>query len=448
MKKYNLLRSVRLALFWPPLIVALFVAFNLKHPRLFFWRDWETPALLLVASLTILFTIFARRHGKQRRQYEPWLRLGVATLIIVITTGQEFWFYWQKSQIVGGMAKNPVEQRAAQRIGRHFITGFRSFENIEPLARQGLIGGIYLTRRNLAGETFTSLSQRIAGLQTLRRKVGLPPLVVLADQEGGVVAHLSPMLPPMPPLATLAGSDANLEQRGYEYGRRQGEAMADLGFTMNLAPVVDLKPWRQNTGIDLYTQIERRAIAADPRIVIRLATAYCQGLLAAGIQPTVKHFPGLRQVSGDTHLFSESLPLTWKELTEDLSPFRQVPAKTGAAIMLSHIRLTAIDPKYPVSLSRVVVHDILRNRDRGWNFQGLLITDDLNMEAAYRFGIDRAATLALNAGIDLLLVSYDPDQYYRAIYGVVKSHQAGRVDKRSLAESATRLDAFGAPRIK
>jgi len=450
MEKPPFLRLAWLTLVWLALIATLLVALNLKHPRLFFWRDWETPVLFFVSCLILVFAIRARHNSKRWLRREAWLRLIAVAAVLVILLMQEGWFAWQKYQVVTGFAESSEENQVARRVGRHFITGFRSFKDVEPLAGQGLIGGIYLTRRNLVGETPASLSRRIADLQAQRRRVGLPPLVVMADQEGGTVAHLSPMLETMPPLAALvtARSDASLEQRGYDYGRRQGEAMASLGFTMNLAPVVDLKPQRQNTGIDLYTLIERRAIAADPRIVIRLATAYCQGQLDAGIQPTVKHFPGLRQVSGDTHLFGESLPQSLSELTDDLLPFREVTAKTGAAMMLSHVRLTALDQKYPVSLSRAVVRKILRSKNGGWNFQGLLITDDLNMEAVYRLGIDEAATLALNAGVDLLLVSYDPDQYYRAIYGVVKKHWAGGVDEQSLVESTARLNVFLTRRIE
>jgi beta-N-acetylhexosaminidase len=78
----------------------------------------------------------------------------------------------------------------------------------------------------------------------------------------------------------------------------------------------------------------------------------------------------------------------------------------------------------------------------GWNSQGILITDDLILGAAYVDGIGLAATRALDAGVDLVLVSYDPDQYYRALYDAAKNWRLGRIDSLSEIESATRLAQF------
>ena len=92
----------------------------------------------------------------------------------------------------------------ARELGRHFIVGYSSFDEIAALAAKGLIGGIYVTRHNIGGRSADALRSEIARLQTIRRDAGLPPLIVAADQEGGIVSHLSPPLTSLPALATLA----------------------------------------------------------------------------------------------------------------------------------------------------------------------------------------------------------------------------------------------------
>jgi beta-N-acetylhexosaminidase len=248
----------------------------------------------------------------------------------------------------------------------------------------------------------------------------------------------------MPPLSSLlADGMENLELRARAYGEQQGQALAHMGINMNLAPVVDLKIASKEEWTDRHTHIKKRAIASDPWIVALVATAYGKGLSTSGVQPAVKHFPGLGRVKADTHLVEASLTLGQVEQAADWLPFKEVTARTGAAMMLSHVRLPDIDPDKPVSLSRIVVQDVLRKKGgEGWNYQGLLITDDLNMGAVYRGGIGKAAIAALDAGVDLILISYDPDQYYRAFHAAWQAWKRGEIDPERKAESAKRLARY------
>ncbi|MDR0634776.1 MAG: hypothetical protein LBF91_07345 [Azoarcus sp.] len=438
------LRRVRLAawqraiLAWIVLAALIFVAARyFKHPAFHFWRGAEMPTLLLAAIGGACLAYRALRAASRRGRLEPALRLAACLLLLCLVAGQEGGFRWQRLQVLRGGV-------AMARMGRHFVVGFRDFDDLQTLAERGLIGGIYITRRNLRGESVQSLRRRIDALQATRARAGLPPLFVVADQEGGTVSHLSPLIEPMPSLATLvAEGEENLEMRARDYGERQGRALAALGINMNLSPVVDLAPGKKGDWADRHTLIERRAIAADPRIVTKVAAAYGAGLAANGILPTVKHFPGLGRVEGDTHLVEASLTLTPAERAADWLPFREVTARTGAAMMLSHVRLPDIDPHAPASLSRTLVQDVLRGKDGdGWNYQGILMTDDLNMGAVYAAGIGHAAAAALDAGVDLVLVSHDPDQYYRALHAAAAQWRNDGIDARRESESAKRLDRY------
>ncbi|MDR3086449.1 MAG: hypothetical protein LBU45_00610 [Azoarcus sp.] len=424
---------------WAVLAVSLFIAARYyKHPLFYSWRSLEMPVLLLVAfgGAWLARRVSCSASGRWRR-LEAGLYFVCSLLLMGLVAGQEGVFRWQQYQVWQASA-------AVKLIGEHFVVGFRDFDEVKPLAERGLIGGIYITRRNLRGETVQSLRAHIDELQMLRQRAGLPPLFVMADQEGGKVAHLSPLIERMPALATLPGEGReNLEARARDYGERQGRALAALGINMNLSPVVDLKIAKQGNWLNLHTQIESRAIDADPEIVTMVAAAYGAGLLDSGVLPTVKHFPGLGRVKGDTHLVKVDLEVGAPERAADWQPFREVTARTGAAMMLGHVRLPDIDPEKPASLSRTLVQNVLRKKGgEGWNYQGVLITDDLNMGAVYDEGIGEAAISALDAGVDLILISYDPDQYYRAIYAVAEAWRSGAMNAERESGSAARLGRY------
>jgi beta-N-acetylhexosaminidase len=122
----------------------------------------------------------------------------------------------------------------------------------------------------------------------------------------------------------------------------------------------------------------------------------------------------------------------------DWVPFRSLMHHAGAFTMLGHARLVAIDRDRPASFSRPVVSGLLRGQ---WQHEGVLVTDDFSMEAAYGAdgGIAGASVAALNAGVDLILVSYDPAQFYPAMYAVLQADAESRLRPELLDRSDRRL---------
>lgn len=329
-------------------------------------------------------------------------------------------------------------------VGRHFIVGYTDIKEVETLAAKGLIGGVYVTHRNVRGgraEAAENLRRDIARLQHVRWANGLPPLIIATDQEGGSISHLSPPLAPLPPLADLAS--ASPERRAAaarDYGAIHGRQLASLGVTVNFAPVLDLRHDHGFTLLDRNSRIMERAISSDPQIAGEIGLAYAQGLHAAGVTPTLKHFPGLGRIAADTHHFTASLDTPLMELeASDWVPFRRVLSGADAMLMLGHVRLTAADPDRQASLSAKVVNIIRRD----WGYQGVLITDDLVMMPVYRYGLCNAVEEGLNAGVDLMLVSFDGRQFYRAMACALEAKRAGRLDAAKLAVSDARLRAMG-----
>jgi beta-N-acetylhexosaminidase len=264
-------------------------------------------------------------------------------------------------------------------------------------------------------------------------------LIVAADQEGGVVSHLSPPLTRLPPLASLASlSPGTRAKKAEEFGRTHGRELASLGVTMDFAPVLDIKPKARRTRLDLNTMIGERAISDNPALVTEIASAYVRGLEAAGVGATVKHFPGLGRVRGDTHLVSADLDTPVDQLeASDWRPFKEVLAGSKAELMIGHVSLTAVDPKRPASHSKAVIDGIIRKQ---WNYQGVIITDDLVMGAVYGRNICTAVVEALNAGVDLLLVAFDSTQFYRIFACAADAAAQNKLDPEMLRASEARLD--------
>ena len=258
---------------------------------------------------------------------------------------------------------------------------------------------------------------------------GLPRVVVATDQVGGAVSRVSPLVEPQPALATLLDadvSDEELAQRAHAYGARQGRALAALGITLNFSPVVDLRPGRAPGRWDFHTRIDERAISADPAVTAQVALAYELGLESAGVRGTLKHFPGLAGVTEDTHHFAAVLHTPAARLaTHDWKPFQEVSKQSDAAIMLGHVILPELDAEHPVSFSRRIVRQVIRGE---WGYQGLLVTDDLTMGAAYNRGLCDATVRALGAGVDLLLIAYDHDKYFDAMHCALQAAQRGAPD--------------------
>jgi beta-N-acetylhexosaminidase len=222
------------------------------------------------------------------------------------------------------------------------------------------------------------------------------------------------------------------------YAAEQGRGLERLGINLNFAPVVDLDFGVRNPN-DAYTRISRRAIAADPAVVADVAGWYCDELAAHGVRCTLKHFPGLGRVFADTHRGEGVLSTSLVDLENtDWVPFRRLLGRAGSLVMVGHVRLPALDPNHPVSLSRPAITDLMRG---AWGYDGLIITDDLCMGATYYRGegIGRAGLRALNAGVDLLLVSWDGEQAYPVLAALLTARND--LDTATLKRSADRLRA-------
>ncbi len=405
--------------------VLFFLAINIRDPYLVWARGGSLPVFLLLGLGGVVLAWRAQR-GRG-------LQLLVWAAVLCAAPLAEGIFQYRKHTVLAA----PTEE--LQRLGRHFIVGYRSVEDVKPMVIHGLVAGVFLNRRNSAGRTVEELRQEIAELQTLRRQAGLPPLIVATDQEGGAVSHMSPPLPRLPNLAAVASlPQAQRDSAARSNGVAHGQGLAALGITVNLAPVVDLAS-ETRASFDTHTRLHERAISQDPAVVMDLAVAYAQGLASAGVIPTAKHFPGLSGVKNDTHHFRGSLDLPLSQLEERIwPPFQEVLQKSNAWLMVAHVAVSAVDSDRLASHSKPVLDGIVRQK---WGYDGIIITDDMNMGSIYMNGLCPAVGEALNAGVDLLLVSYDGQLLYRLMDCALTAKREGKIDEAMLDKSEKRLES-------
>lgn len=333
-------------------------------------------------------------------------------------------------------------QERLERIGRHLIIGYHSIAQVKALVEKRAIAGIFITDHNVRGRSAAAVRADIDALQEIRKTQGLPPLIVAADQEGGQVSRLSPPLKYQRSLGTLLAKTEHDQDRKRiveAFAREQAAELARMGITMNFGPVVDLKldPANRDDG---ETRLRLRAISSDPYTVAKVAGWYCDVLAETGIMCTLKHFPGLGRVRRDTHVASAEISASEGQLElNDWVPFRRVMAKPNAVTMLGHVRVGVVDRAAPASYSKPIIDGLIRG---SWSHEGLLVTDDFSMGAVTRGkpGLGAASVIALNAGVDLLLVSYSERDLDAIMSALLVSDAAGETDDAVRAKSRQRID--------
>jgi beta-N-acetylhexosaminidase len=257
------------------------------------------------------------------------------------------------------------------------------------------------------------------------------PLVVAIDQEGGTVDRLINLDGPRPSATEIGATDD--PNKAMQEGIQDAQDLSSYGFNLNLAPVVDVN--------NVYNpQMYLRTFGNNAASVIKMAGAYLQGLQQNGkVLGTLKHFPGLGDVSEDPH---NSVPHLYRSKSDleaiDWAPYRVLIQQGDVhAIMVTHEIVTAIDDSKPSSLSYKVVTGILRD-DLG--FQGVIITDSLTMEGITAYYSEaQAAAVAIEAGSDLLMGASTPNDVASMINGIKQAINAGEISQQRIDDSVRRI---------
>lgn len=317
-----------------------------------------------------------------------------------------------------------------QLIGQRIIAGVPGTEipaGLRRMVRRGEIAGVILFADNFpnrdAGRRLIRRLQRIPRPRHLRT-----PLLVMIDQEGGLVKRVS---------GAPQASAAEMGRRGAAYSRRQGRLtgrnLRNVGVNVDLAPVLDVA----RPGGDIFAT--HRGFGSTVNAVRRTAVPFAEGLQAAGVAATAKHFPGLGAISRNTDFAAQTVTLSKAALRKvDEAPYRDFIDAGGKLVMLG----TAVYPAFsnrPAAFSRQLAYTELRRR---LGFKGVTITDAMGTVAVSEFGGPRKAALAgARAGMDLLL--YTDWQSARRAHRILRSGWASRwMEREHFLEAATRVLAL------
>jgi beta-N-acetylhexosaminidase len=286
-------------------------------------------------------------------------------------------------------------------LGQPLLIGFEGTDAADARESIELLqpGGLVLLPRNI--RSAAQLAELTSGVQEQAHATGLPPLFISLDQEGGAVLRLSSAAGFTDlPSATAVGRIG--PQAATAVADIAAREMASVGLNMNLAPVVDLATDPRNTVIGT------RSYGDNAQLVAELADAVIARHRDHGVLTVAKHFPGHGPTDVDSHLELPVLRASLEEMEElHLVPFRRAVLAGVDAIMTAHV-VSALDPERPATLSRKTLSGLLREK---WNFDGLIITDSLEMRALQRAGFDRAeaAIESLRAGADMLIFEGDAE---------------------------------------
>jgi beta-glucosidase-like glycosyl hydrolase len=270
-------------------------------------------------------------------------------------------------------------------------------EQARPALTELRAGGIVFVQNTSSSAEAKTIN---AGLLQIARDAYLTPPLTAIDHEGGIVQRIKDVenLGNNWDFAAQRPTDAAACQRGLTHANQ----LRGMGFSMNLAPVLDVNNNPANPVIG------KRSYSDDPGVVARLGAAYIRGLQGGGVAAVGKHFPGHGNTSVDSHLGLPSLPQTVADLEQiELVPFRAAVQADIAGIMSAHIVFPAVDRSGdPATLSRAVMTDLLRGK---LNFKGLAVSDDMGGMKAItdNYPAGAAAVQAIKAGVDMIILSTD-----------------------------------------
>ncbi|MDX1296372.1 MAG: beta-N-acetylhexosaminidase [Sulfurimonadaceae bacterium] len=259
-------------------------------------------------------------------------------------------------------------------------------------------------------------------------------LLIAVDQEGGRVQRLKSEygFHHTPSAREIAASGETAATEAYDV---LSKMLSECGINCNFAPDVDLALNDKN---HVIVGLER-SYGKSPDTVARFGGIFADALKAEGVVPVLKHFPGHGSSLEDSHKGFVDVSETWSE--EELEPFRiLIEAGKADMVMTAHVFNRNLDPKYPATLSHTVTTGLLRDK---LGFDGVIISDDLQMEAiASQYSLEETVTLAINAGVDMLLFGNQlgSNDAVELIDLIEKQVRSGAVPYERIEEANRRID--------
>jgi len=329
-------------------------------------------------------------------------------------------------------------------IGQMLMVGLRGytendvssfFESIQGYP----IGGVILYDENIT-TTPPSLHnirspKQLTSFTSALQKQSEIPLLIATDQEGGKVNRLKPKygFPDSKSWAELG--KINELKITKENAELTAKILKKNGINVNFSPVLDLS----NNSKSFIAQKER-CFSKDPKKVVAHSIEFVNAHLDNNVLTVGKHFPGQGNALGDTHDRFVDVSKTWR--SDELLPYKELINNNSLnAIMISHIFHSELDKKYPATLSKLIIRDLLR---REMGFDGIVISDDPQMKAiSEQYDLETILELMINASVDIFCFGnnliYDPDIVEKIHLTINKLLDEGKISEEHLKKSFERI---------
>ena len=281
--------------------------------------------------------------------------------------------------------------------------------------------GCVLFKRNI--QSFKQIHALCLELKSLNN----PPLLIAIDMEGGEVDRFSHLKDSFTWPSAQALSCLKPKQV-FLLAKEMGRWLYLLGFDINFAPVVD----------SLLTNsplLKNRVFGSSKKEILKFAEPFAKGLIEGGVLACLKHFPGHGGVSEDSH---KTLPKDFrslKKLKPQLEIFKSLFLKYPCGIMTAHIEFSLIDKK-PATFSKIILKSLLR---KNMGFKGLLISDDIDMQALKNFSPGERFFYAIKGGCDLIIACQNLNSPKEIIKYFQKNPKKKEEIKKELARSKRKL---------
>ena len=281
-----------------------------------------------------------------------------------------------------------------------------------------------------------SSPEQLAKLTSDLKKFSNQALFISVDQEGGKVARLKPKYGFEEIESAFSVSQMN-EYAIVDIYDKQSSMLENAGISMNFAPVVDLAVNPKNKVI---VGLER-SFGADAKEVSKDAKVVIQSQKRHNIISVLKHFPGHGSSLGDSHKGFVNVSETWSP--EELEPYEMlINDKQVDVIMTAHVFNEYIDEKYPATLSYSFNTELLRQE---MGYEGVIVSDDLQMGAiAGHYTLEQRVTLAINAGVDILLFGNQLENVIvkELVNSIFTQVKLGLIPIKRIQESNDRIESL------
>lgn len=316
-----------------------------------------------------------------------------------------------------------------EKVGQLFMIGLeeKTNEDIANLIQENRIGGVVLYRQNY--HTYEEMLAYINNIKKLNSKNSIP-IFISIDQEGGRVNRMPQEILNLKSATKLANTKKVEIVR--KSGRIIGEMLNKTGISMDYAPVLDIRKFKEKHAIG------DRCYGENKEDVSKYGIEVMKEMQNQKVIPVIKHFPGHGLTKKDSHFRIPKIIQKIEILEkEDMVPFENAIKQNAEAIMVGHLIIKDIDKKYPASLSKKIIQKYLIEK---YNYKGLIITDDLKMMAIrLHYNMKNAVVKAIEAGNDIIMIGLPYKKIDKIIKFIVKEVKNGRIKEERINESVEKI---------